>query len=245
MRNFYLFIDESGNHNLANVDCDFPIFLLCGVIFSDTHYNTVLQEVSTLKRKFWGDRKVILHSRDIRRCEKEFSILLNNTVKSDFYDDINNILRPNRYRIIASAIDKQKFIARYGKIADDPYALSLSFIVERTIFLLDDVADGEKTLHIIIERRGTKEDNSIASHLRKIKARGTNYVNSQRFRDLGTTVTFKSKSEDDTGLQLSDLIAYPIARYVIDNTRANPAFDLIEPRFYKKYGRRYGLKIFP
>jgi hypothetical protein len=44
---------------------------------------------------------------------------------------------------------------------------------------------------------------------------------------------------------MADLLAYPIARYVMEPKRANPAFDVLESKIYKKNGKRYGLKNFP
>ena len=58
-------------------------------------------------------------------------------------------------------------------------------------------------------------------------------------------IMFKSKSENLVGLQIADLIAYPIARYTLDKERANPAFELIANNIYMKDGKRYGLIIFP
>ncbi len=55
------------------------------------------------------------------------------------------------------------------------------------------------------------------------------------------------KSENINGLQTADLTAYPMARFVIDAKRANPAFDLIKSKIYARDGKilGYGLKIFP
>ena len=47
------------------------------------------------------------------------------------------------------------------------------------------------------------------------------------------------------GLQLADLAAYPIARYVNDKERTNPAFDIIKSKIYNKGTKLYGLKEFP
>jgi hypothetical protein len=58
-------------------------------------------------------------------------------------------------------------------------------------------------------------------------------------------MAFKDKQQDISGLQLSDLVAYPIARYVLDPERANPAFDIVKQKFYKQGIKRYGLKVFP
>ena len=98
---------------------------------------------------------------------------------------------------------------------------------------------------IIIERRGKKEDKKLEEHFQRLLARGTGYVLPQRLKEYQLKITFKSKKENINGLQLADLIAYPIARYVIEPNRANPAFEQIESKIYTKNRRRYGLKIFP
>lgn len=61
----------------------------------------------------------------------------------------------------------------------------------------------------------------------------------------GMKISFRDKRDNINGLQLADLIAYPIARYVIDKKRANPAFDELSPKLYLKGNKRYGLKMFP
>lgn len=121
----------------------------------------------------------------------------------------------------------------------------MSFIIERSIFLLDDVKSSPKTIKIIIEQRGKKEDHQLASHFEKIKARGTGFLSSKRIRQYHMKIEFRDKKENINGLQVSDLIAYPISNHIIHPERANPAFDLIADKFYLKHGKRYGLKKFP
>ena len=70
-------------------------------------------------------------------------------------------------------------------------------------------------------------------------------MSAARLTDYKLSIVFREKRENINGLQLADLIAYPVARYVIDQERANPAFEIIEPKIYAKGGKRYGLKIFP
>ena len=124
------------------------------------------------------------------------------------------------------------------------YELALSFIIERAVFFLDDIP-GVHEIEIVIERRGKREDKKLDEHFQRLMARGTGYVNAQRFANYKLKISFNSKKENIIGLQLSDLVAYPIARYVIDPDRANPAFDLVESKIYRNGGKRYGLKIFP
>lgn len=111
--------------------------------------------VNSLKREFWGDKKVILHSRDIRKCQRGFEILLDLDVKKMFYERVNSILgASDLYKIMACSIRKEPYIRQYGRY-NDVYAQSLSFVLERAIFYLDDLnpPDGA-ALDIIVEMRG-------------------------------------------------------------------------------------------
>ncbi len=242
---FYLFIDESGDHGLVNLDASFPVFLLCGLLTSEENYADIRKKINTIKSEFWNNKQVILHSRDIRKCEKEFQILFNLELKARFYEMINDVIANSKYRILASAIDKEKYIKTYGKLSNDVYELALSFIIERAIFSLDEIKDVNKKLEIVIEKRGKKEDKKLEEHFQRLVARGTGFVSAERLKEVDLKITFKDKKENINGLQLADLVAYPIARYVIEPKRANPAFEILEQKIYKNKGKRHGLKIFP
>lgn len=242
---YYLFIDESGDHGLKVMNPDFPVFVLCGILISEKNLSSLITEIRSIKSHFWGDKKVIFHSRDIRNCDKEFSILFNHELKREFYEKLNFVISNNDYTVIAASIFKDKFIKKYGRLTSDVYELSLSFLIERTIFFLDDIPGLDKRLEIVIEKRGKKEDKRLEEHFQKLRDRGTGYVEASRLKKLGIIIKFESKRDNIEGLQLADLIAYPIARYVIDSERANPAFELVENKIYQKEGRRYGLKVFP
>jgi len=158
---------------------------------------------------------------------------------------INNIIIENDYTIIASAINKKEHINKYGKLAENVYQLSLSYVIERSIFALDDKKSSDEPVSIIIEKRGKKEDNELKDYFNKILQRGTGYVDTLRLNLHRLEMGFKDKKEDISGLQLADLLAYPIARYFIDKDRANPAFELLKAKFYMKNNKNFGMKEFP
>lgn len=242
---YFLFIDESGDHGLVSVDPNFPVFILCGIIVSEQEYQEIINKMDNIKKMFWGNKTVIFHSRDIRKCEKEFQILFDLDIKRRFYDAVNKLVQTTNYVIITSAIKKDDYINRYGKLVSDVYEIALSFILERSIFLLDDRPDKPHQLNIVVERRGKREDKSLHEHFQKLASRGTAYITPNRIRNYSMNISFKSKYEDISGLQLADLIAYPVARYVIDPDRANPAFDILRSKIYEKRKKMYGLKVFP
>lgn len=242
---YYLYIDESGDHGLTSVNPDFPVFLLCGVLISAEQYEVLRQRFNQIKESIWGSKEVIFHSRDIRKCEKEFSKLFDLEMKKSFYENLNKALSQQQYTVVASAINKGTYIQQFGKLSNDVYELALSFIIERSIFFLDDIHPFVKELEIMIERRGKVEDKKLEEHFQRLLSRGTGFVDSTRLKKYNLKITFKSKKENINGLQLADLIAYPIARHVIEPKRVNPAFEIIEQKIYSKNGKRYGIKIYP
>jgi len=240
----YLFIDESGDHGLTKIDTDFPVFILCGVLIKEKDYETVKQAMNILKRSIWDNKEVIFHSRDIRKCEKEFQKLFDLEIKKYFYEELNIIITTSPYKIIASAIQKDRFIEMFGKLQDDVYEVALSFVIEQAIMALNNT-ESETNLSIIIEKRGKKEDKQLDDHFQRILGKGTGKLTADEVNNCNPTFTFKNKRENINGLQLADLVAYPIARYVIEPNRANPAFDVLESKIYRTDGGLDGLRIFP
>lgn len=241
----FLFIDESGDHGLTMVNPDFPVFLLCGVLVSGQEYETIRTEINSIKTGIWNNKQVIFHSRDIRKCEKEFSKLFDLELKKKFYEQVNAVIANRAYTIIASAIHKDNYIKRFGRLSNDVYELALSFIIERAIFFLDDLQANGKELEIIIEKRGKTEDKKLDEHFQRLLSRGTGYIDAKRLSNYKLRIAFKNKRENINGLQLADLVAYPIARHVIEPERVNPAFEIVESKIYAKAGKRFGLKIYP
>lgn len=243
-RKYYLFIDESGDHGLTRLDPSFPVFLLCGIICSETNYIQFRDEINDIKKSLWGKIEVIFHSRDIRKHEKEFQIFFDKEKKHFFYATLNRMIVTNTYRIIASAIDKEKYIKRYGHLTNDVYEVALSSIIERAVFCLDEIDLDSKQLEIIIEKRGKKEDKQLSNHFLLLISRGTSFVSAQQLKELNVKIHFRNKKENINGLQMADLFAYPIAKYVMDPKKANPAYDILSSKIYMKKGKQYGLKIF-
>ncbi len=245
---YYLYIDECGDQNLENFNPDFPIFTLCGVLVSRQNKKELEASFISLKKEFWGDENVIIHSRDIRRCKKKFINLLDLEVKQRFYNRINEILKHNEaYVIVACSILKEPFIRLFSN-TEDVYGLSLSYLLERSIFCIDDcVADNEKeaVINVIFEKRGKIEDRNLTQFYNRLRVIGTKWVTPERLCKRIGSFTARSKKDNLIGLQIADLIAYPIARKVLSPQSVNPAFDIIEPSIYSSKGIMLGFKIIP
>jgi len=173
------------------------------------------------------------HSRDIRKCDNEFQILFDPEIKKAFIEELNEVIIHTDFKVIASVIDKTSFIKKYGKLKDD------------VLFFLDSLNDPKAKLSLIIEQRGKKEDAKLKSHFNRLFQLGTYFVNAGRIKKYDMSIDFRAKSQDISGLQLSDLVAYPIARYAMDKSRFNPSYNIVESKIYMQGTKKYGLKFFP
>ena len=73
----------------------------------------------------------------------------------------------------------------------------------------------------------------------------SNFGKSNTFFAHMTSLDFKWKSEDIAGLQIADLIAYPLTRYVLNPQAVNLAYDVLAPNIFMEDGKLLGLKIYP
>lgn len=232
---------------MSSIDKSFPIFLLCGCIVREDRLTILAQEICDFKQKYFKSDAVILHSREIRKCEGAFQILFNLNIKARFYADLNRILGQAEYTVIGSGIKKDNYIRKYGKEAKDPYSISLSFLIERMIFCLDKM-DKDAEITIIVEKRGKKEDRMLASHFNSIMGNGTFYVSRERIHNKITNFGFSDKKENNIGLQIADLIAYPLARRLINPDEPYIPFEVVKNKIYCNDSGEYegwGLKLFP
>jgi len=244
---YFFFLDETGDHGLSFIDKNFPLFLLCGCLINEDRLKEVEQEVKDFKGRYFKTDKVILHSREIRRCEGPFQILFDLDLKAKFYRDLNIVIGKGDYFLIGAGINKEEHIKRYGKGARDPYSLSLSFVMERLVFCLDKM-DTDSIVEVVVEERGRKEDSILLSHYNMIMDRGTYYVSPERFKKKVVRFDFHPKRDNVIGLQLADLCAYPLARNILNPEVPYEPFNVIERKIYCDVKGEYigwGLKVFP
>ena len=242
--NFVLYLDECGDQNLSSFDPQFPIFTLCGVVVSEEQDELLADRINSLKRDIWNNTNIILHSRDIRKCQNGFEVLFDLEVKKRFIESVNAISGDDIYIIICCAILKESYIRQYGKL-NDVYGLSLSYIMERVVFYLDSVGKDNIELRTVIERRGKKEDKSLLNYYNQLLDRGTYWVSVERMRKYFKRFDMRWKSENIVGLQVADLVAYPITRHVLNPNGVNLAYDVLKKNIYQVDGKMYGMKVFP
>ncbi len=240
---YIVYVDESGDHGLVSIDPQYPVFVLAFCIFEKSAYtDTIVPAFQRLKFDFFGHDLVVLHSHDIRKAKKEFSILLNSQVRKRFMAALTTEITNAPFTLIASVIDKNKLKEQYAYPAN-PYDIAMVFCLERTYRFLQDLGQHENRTTICFECRGKKEDNELELAFLRVISGGNWFDGNMPF-----DIEFANKQANSTGMQLADLVAYPIGRRTIRPNDPNPAYDVVMKKFRQSGSGKidgWGLKLFP
>lgn len=240
---YIIFVDESGDHGLENIDESYPVFVLVFCIFHKEEYSyKTVPELLSFKYRHFGHDQVILHETDIRKDRKDFTSLKSPEKKAMFMGELSKWIEGAQFDLVACVIDKNALASRY-QIPANPYKLALGFGLERVYNCLIEKGQRGKVTHVIVEKRGKNEDDDLELEFRRV-CDGTNFHG----RELPFEPQFTDKKSNSSGLQLADLVARPIGLSVIRPGQPNRAFDIIKTKFRCDGNKDYigrGLKIFP
>ncbi len=88
-----------------------------------------------------------------------------------------------------------------------------------------------RTVHVIFESRGRKEDRELELEFRRIAANdGSPGPGRQDFGLFDFQPVFVPKAANSVGLQLADLTARPIALSQLRPNQPNRAFEIVRPK---------------
>jgi hypothetical protein len=239
-----LFIDESGTHDMRNVDPRSPVFVLLGLLVGERYYaRTLVSRVKRLKRKHGLAGEAVLHSRHIRRWEGEFQFLADPERRATFYNDLNELFQTSRFRLYAIVIDKRRLQERF-LVPGNPYDISLSQLLSLVCGPPGVPGPWRPNVsRIIAESRGKREDKELQAvyqHYRRtgLHSFGAPEVQSRQPRTVvrlfPSRVDFVRKSRVVAGLELADLAAYPIGRAEINQSWDNPAYLVVADKLRAK-----------
>ncbi|OOH90900.1 3-deoxy-D-manno-octulosonic acid transferase [Pasteurellaceae bacterium 15-036681] len=244
---FIVYVDESGDHSLTSIDPNYPVFVLAFCIFYKQHYSQkVVPALQQLKFEYFGHDLVILHEHEIRKEKGDFSLFKSREEKNCFLDKLTNIIYKNNFVLASCVIEKQK-LSKPDSLFN-PYHFALKHCLETLFDFVSEKKQQDLVTFVVVESRGAKEDKELELEFLRICS-GENKFN----RVLPFKLRMASKKVNSTGLQLADLVARPIGRYVLNPEQENRAFDVLKEKFYCEGGRQdvgkdfdqKGLKHFP
>jgi len=240
---YIIFVDESGDHGLDAIDPGYPVFVLAFcVIRKEDYIRQLTPDMQMLKFNHFGHDNIILHERDIRKDTGDFTSLKSREKKADFVSDVTRIVKKTPWTLVCSVIKKEPLKHRYAD-PGNPYHIALGFGLERVFYYLRSVgAVGQKT-HVVVEKRGRKEDDELELEFRRV-CDGSNHERAI----LPFEISFMGKKGNSAGLQLADLVARPVGIHILRPTQPNRAYDVIKTKFYRSSTgavQGWGLKCFP
>ena len=245
---FVVYVDESGDHSLASIDKDYPVFVLALCIFHKRHYaERIIPAVEKLKFNYFGHDSVVLHENEIRKQKGDFAFLAHLPTRDAFVAGLTDIMQASNFILIACVVDKAR-LQRAGGAVSNPYHIALGICLEGLHGFLAEKEQEQLKTHVIVECRGKKEDAELELEFRRI-CDGDNPGN----RILPFNVVFADKKTNLTGLQLADLVARPVGLSYLRPNQPNQAFDLLKKKFFCDGGRagvgagyeNVGLIIYP
>ncbi|WP_312854927.1 DUF3800 domain-containing protein [Agromyces agglutinans] len=240
---YIVYVDESGDHNLVNLDPQYPVFVLAFCIFPIASYvDEVVPQALRLKFDFFGHDIVVLHEREIRKSAPPFDILLDASVRKPFLERLDRLITTSRFGIVACVIDKARFRNRRG-LDISPYEVALEFGLERVFLQLQQRGQRGRKTHVVFESRGRTEDADLERQFARVMETTT-------MVGMPETLEFRcaSKLTNSTGLQVADMVARPIGLHVLRPEQSNHAWDVLQQKIVRSRQGRiegYGLKIYP
>lgn len=240
---YIVYVDESGDHSMVEINPQFPRFVLAFCIFPiDEYVNTVVPMVERLKFEFFGHDMVVLHEREIRKASPPFDFLRDPTIRSAFMPRLDELMSVPKFGIVASVIRKNEFKQRVGGDVS-PYNVALEFGLERVFLQLQQRNQVGRKTFVVFEGRGKNEDQALELEFRRIMDR-------TKMRGMPQTLEFHcvSKQTNSSGLQVADLVARPIGIHDLRPEQANHAWSILEPKLVRSKGGEvngYGLKVYP
>lgn len=229
---YVVYVDESGDHSLASIDKDYPVFVLALCVFHKRHYaEKIAPAVQKLKFNYFGHDCVVLHENEIRKQKGDFAFLSHLPTRNEFMERLSSVMEASNFILIAGVVDKVR-LSRGDGARSNPYHIALGICLEvLREFLAEKKQDQVKT-HVLVECRGKKEDAELELEFRRI-CDGENPGN----RVLPFDIVFADKKTNLAGLQLADLVARPVGIHYIRPGQANKAFEVLKKKFFCNGGR--------
>jgi len=284
-RLFRLYIDESGDHSYGKKELrklilksskeavEIPMdhypelekhekrYLgLTGCIIEAEEYRkTFHPRFEELKQKHFPhnpDDPVILHRKELINKNGPFWRLRDPSRQKEFDEDLLVFLKEMKYTVITVVIDKKAHVERYFDFAYHPYHYCLGAMLERYCGFLHFFNSRGDAL---AESRGGTEDNQLKEAYRGLYNSGTQFRSPEFFQKVLSSkeVKLKPKSANIAGVQLADLLAYPLKQEILVENKSLPdseaevfgkrVYEIIQGKYNRHVysGRIYGYgKVF-
>lgn len=215
---YRLYVDESGDHTLGQVNEGSHRYLgLMGVWFRQAvEYVDFADALEKFKRSIFGarpDKPVVLHRSAIINRKGAFGLLCEPSLRDRFDKELLEVIHQARFHMVCVVIDKRTHGEKYDS-PFHPYHYCLAAMLDRYSGWLNfKNAVGD----VMAESRGREEDLQLKQAYRRVYESGTLMFSRQHHQKALTSRDLKvqSKRANVAGLQLADILAYPIKQSML------------------------------
>jgi len=256
MTKYRIYIDEVGNPDLDSSDNPNHRFLsLTGIILDLRYVESVVHpQMEALKAKYFHshpDEPVIFHRKEMVNAKPPFETLKDRESLKQFDRELLSLMFTWDYTVISVCLDKKSHKETYTTWRYDPYHYCLAVLLERFIFFLNQHgSQGD----VMAESRGGKEDMRLKASFAKMWNDGTEFVEPEQFQKALTSrqLKVKLKTNNISGLQLTDLIAHPSRNEILREQRllgrdmgifGEKVVQILQKKYYQRDGKIFGKKF--
>jgi len=211
---YRLYIDESGDHTYNLLDqISYRYLGLMGVWFEQTKaYVRFADDVNAFKRRIFGprpDNPVILHRSDIINRKGPFGILCDERTRRSFDEGLLQLVGSADFKMVLVVIDKRQHLREYYR-PYHPYHYCLAAMLDR----YDGWLGHKKYVgDVMAESREGKADMALKQAYQDVYDSGKHSMFPSEFHSSVLTsrkIKIKPKEANIPGLQLADILAYPL-----------------------------------
>ncbi len=222
-------LDESGDHNLKQIDPGYPVFVLGGVIFEDDYARIRADEaIRAFKRDLFGQTDFVLHTVEITRNAGVFSVLQDRDFRNAFFRELSAVLRGLEFSVVACAVRKDRLDAESAPAVGDPYHYALERLVIRFCEIVGNQHRGGR---IRAEQRQPALDRRTLRQWRTLREVGAGDFTGRSIRRRIASLSFHDKSERLVDLELADLVVTPIGRHIVGYPE-RPDWEIVREKLH-------------
>ena len=222
-----MYVDESGDDVMAPSKWSSPDARYLGltgvVIASETYRTWTHPEFEALKQEFFPydpDEPLVLVRNQIVNGREKFSVLRDPEVAAHWEDRILQFFDKHISQIITVVLDKEEYLKAAPVPTQRAYSYGMDALADRYSEWLHLVGG---TGDVMTESRGRREDRELKRDFREFMTEGDGLpdVRESRRPISSSQIKLSLKTDNITGLQLADLLAYPSKRGILLDSGLN------------------------
>lgn len=204
---YHLYTDESGEFSPKRYKKS-PLFMVIGCIVETDDLIKVKHMLDLIKYKYWNNTNINLHSKNIGRKEKDFSIFKKNiSLFNSFTKDIQKIISESKTSILV-VITNQEEAFKKGweskKVIKETYAAIYRNYIR---MLVKKKATGK----FIQEMSTPFQDIKIYEKFFEYQTTGlSKKINHEEVKKRLTSISFSTKRDNNSLTEIADILGYGI-----------------------------------